>query len=75
VLAQGCDEVGVVLGSWAALGDEDGSGEIEVAGGGDAWGLRDVGEDDGDFDALKFSGSNGFGDSEKVGTAAGEEDS
>jgi len=75
VLLKAGDEVGVVVGAGAAFGDVDGSGEVAIAGGDDAGGVGDVGKDDGDLNALKFSGSDGFGDGKKVGAASGEEDS
>ena len=61
-------------GAMTAIGDIDGGGQAEVAGGGNAGGFGDVGEDDGDFDAGEAAGADGFGDGEEVGAAAGEED-
>ena len=50
MLAKAGDEVGVVVGARAAFGDEDSGRKVEVAGGLDARGVGDVGEDDGDLD-------------------------
>ena len=74
VSADAGNQVGVVLGAGAAFGDEDGRGEVEVAGGGDAWGFGGVGEDDGDFDVEEAAFADRAGDGEEVGAAAGEED-
>ncbi len=73
VLAEAGDEVGVVVGAGAAFGDVNCGGKVEVAGGSDARGISDVGEDDGDFDVGEFSGPDRFGDGEEVGTATREE--
>lgn len=75
VLAEAGDEVGVVVGARAAFGDEDGGGEVEVFGRGDAGGVVDVGDRYRDFDPLELSGLDGIRDGEEVGTAAGEENS
>lgn len=74
VLAQAGDEVAVVLGAGAALGDQHRRGEIQVAGGLDAGGIGDVGDRYRDFDPLKLPSPDRIGDGKKVGATAGEED-
>jgi len=74
MLAEACDQVGVVGFARAAFGDESGGGKAEVAGCGEAGSIGDVGDDDGDFDAGEAAGADGVRDGEEVGTAAGEED-
>ena len=46
--------------------------QAEFAGGGEAGGVGDVGDDDGDLDARETAFANGLGDGEKVRSAAGE---
>jgi hypothetical protein len=75
VLAEGGNEVGVVLGAGASSGDEDRGGKVEVAGGQDAGGVSNVGYDDGNFDVGKAALTDGASDGEEVGAATGEEDS
>jgi hypothetical protein len=75
VLAETGDEVGVVVGAGAAFGNKDGGGKVEVAGGLDAEGVGDVGEDDGDFDVGETTFADVAGDGKEVGAAAGEEES
>ena len=67
------DHLGVVIGALAASGWDGESGQAEVAGGGEAGGVFDVREDDGDFGVEAVFG-DGAVDGEKVGTASGEED-
>ena len=74
MLAEACDQVGVVGFARAAFGDESGGGKAEVAGCGEAGSIGDVGDDDGYFDAGEAAGADGVRDGEEVGTAAGEED-
>jgi len=73
MFAKAADEVGVLIGAGAALGDVEGGGQAEVFGGGEAEGVGDVGDDDGDFDVEEFSLADVAVDGEEVGAAAGEE--
>ena len=77
VLVEAGDELGVVGGAGlggAAFGGDGEGGEVEVAGGGEAGCVGAVGEDAGDLGGVETVEADGFGDSEKVGAASGEED-
>jgi len=74
VVSKAGDEVLIVIGAGAALGDVEGGGKAEVFGGREAEGIGDVGNDDGDFDVGEFAFADVAGDGEEVGAAAGEED-
>ena len=73
VFAKAGDEVGVVICAGTAFRNVDGGGQIELAGGGNSGSVGDVGDRYRDFNSLKLSGPDRFGDSEKVGAAAREQ--
>ena len=72
VRAQAGENVGVVFGAGAALGDKERVVQAEIAGGGEAGSIGDVGDDDGDFDAGQAAFADRSGDGEEIGSAAGE---
>jgi len=68
------DDIGVVVGAGAALGDEEMMREAAFGCGFEAAGIGNVGDDDGDFCSLQAALADGLGNGEEVGAAAGEED-
>jgi len=71
VITEAGDEVGVVGFAGTAFGDQGGSGKVEVAGCGETGGIGNIGNNNGDFDAGKAAGADGFCNGEEVGPAAG----
>jgi len=74
VLAQAGEEVAVVIGARAALGDKRSVRQSHLSRSGQSRGFGDVGDDDGDFRAGQLSRPDGLSNGEEVGAAAGEED-
>jgi hypothetical protein len=66
MLAKGGCEIGVVGFAGAPPRLEDRRGQAEALGGGDSECARNVGDDDGDFDAGKTTAADGICDGEEV---------
>jgi hypothetical protein len=74
VAAQAVDDVGIVLGAGAALGDEEMTQDAELGCGFETVRICNVGDDDGDFYAGQTAFADGLRDGEEVRAAAGEQD-
>ena len=74
VTAEAGDDVGVVLGAGAALGEEDFARQAELATDGEAAGRGGVGDDDGNLDAGQTALTDAVVNRDHVGAATGDED-
>jgi hypothetical protein len=72
--AEAGEDIAIVVGAGAAFGDEESGGQAEIAGGGEAGSVGDIGDDEGDLNAGEAAFADVAPDGEEVGAAAGEED-
>lgn len=75
VFAKAGDDVGVMFGAWTTFGNVESCRNAELACGGQAGRVGDVGDRYRDFNFLKFSSPDRIGDRKEVRAAAGEQHS